>query len=539
MTAVAFFGAVSTGLVSGAIIFTAQLVLIAGLLVQRQRRRLAEEEILKSEKRYRSVVDTQTELICRFLPDTTLTFVNDAYRRFWNAPPAWFVSRRFIDFVPASHRDIVLDRLSRIGASGGHSGEAGPPSVREEHPVILCDGALGWQHWTYRPITDANGVTVEIQGIGRDITDRRRAEETADQLEARNTAILRVMPDLMFVLLPDGTYVDYHARDPLLLPAPPDRLIGSTIRDVMPAPAAELLMQALGRTRGSAEPVLVEYDVERGQLRHFEARFVSAEQGCVVCIVRDVTEARRAQALNRDLAGRLLASQEVERARIARELHDDVCQEVAATSVDLSHLRQRGGDVGSVEVQAALLGIERRTASVAEALRRLSHGLHPSVLQHIGLVPALQAHCAEVERQHHLRIRFFADCDLEPPSHEVAVSLFRIAQEALRNTVRHAQAHTASVTLRRDTRSLSLVVEDDGHGFDALAGRRHDGLGVLSIEERARLAGGRATIRSAPGEGTAIHVRIPLTCLDRTQPAKPSIRPARSVPAAFRSGSAE
>jgi signal transduction histidine kinase len=439
MALVAFFGAASTGLVSALIIFAAQLILIAGLLVQRERRRLAEEEILKSEERYRSVVDTQTELICRFLPDTTLTFVNDAYCRFWNAPPAWFLSRRFIDFVPGSHRDIVLDRLSRISTcldtsrgDGVEPGEAGPPSASEEHPVILRDGAIGWQHWTYRPITDASGTIVEIQGIGRDITDRRRAEETAGQLEARNTAMLRVMPDLMFVLLPDGTYVDYHARDLLLLPAPPDRLIGSRIREVMPPTAADVLMAALGRTRGSAEPVVVEYELEVGELRHFEARFVGAEQGCVVCIVRDVTEGRRAQALNRDLAGRLLVSQEIERARIARELHDGVCQDVAATSVDISHLRQRGGDVRSTDVQHALIAIERRTAGVAEALRRLSHGLHPSVLQHIGLVPALQAHCAEVERQHHLRVRFFADGEVEPLSRHLAVSLFRISQEAVR-----------------------------------------------------------------------------------------------------------
>jgi PAS domain S-box-containing protein len=508
MALVAFLGAASTGPASVLLIFSVQLILIVALLLQRRRRCLAEEEILTSEKRYRSVVDTQTELICRFLPDSTLTFVNDAYCRFWNASPYWFLGRRFIDLVPGSHREIVLDRLARVGSE---------PET-QEHPVILRDGAIGWQQWTYRKITDANGVVVEIQGIGRDITDRRRAEETAGHLEARNTAILRVMPDLMFVLLPDGTYVDYHARDPLLLPAPPDRLIGSTIHDVLPAATADVLMSALARARGSADPIVVEYELVVGALRHFEARFVGAEQGCVVCIVRDVTEARCAQALNRDLAGRLLASQEVERTRIARELHDGVCQDVAAASVDVSYLRQRGGDIRSPEVQAALLAIEHRTAGVAEALRRLSHGLHPSVLQHIGLVPALQAHCADVERQHRLRVRFFADGEVEPISRQLAVSLFRISQEALRNTIRHAHARTASVTVKRDSRGLTLAIEDDGKGFDPATARACDGLGVLSIEERARLAGGRALITSQPGAGTLVHVRVPLPEFARTEP---------------------
>ena len=517
MTLVAFLGTASTGLLSALIFFSVQLILLVALLLQRRRRLFAEAEVLRSEKRYRSVVDTQTELSCRFLPDSTLTFVNDAYCRFWDASPVWFLGRPFIDSVPVSYREIVLDRLARIGSG----------LETEEHPVVLRDGAIGWQQWTYRQITDAHGAVVEIQGVGRDITDRRRAEETAEQLEARNTAILRVMPDLMFVLLPDGTYVDYHARDPLLLPAPPDRLIGSTMHDVLPAATADLLTGALARARGSAEPIVVEYELDVGAPRHFEARFVGAEQECIVCIVRDVTEARRAEALNRDLAGRLLASQEAELTRIARELHDGVCQDVAATSVDVSYLRRAGGDIRSPEVQAALLAIEHRTAAVAEALRRLSHGLHPSLLQHIGLVPALQAHCAEVERQHRVRVCFFTDGEVEPIG-QLAVSLFRISQEALRNTIRHAHARTASVTLKRDSRSLMLAIEDDGKGFDLSMARACDGLGVLSIEERARLAGGRASITSQPGGGTRVHVRIPLPEFARAGPAEVCSPPVRA-----------
>ena len=494
----------------GLLVFAVQLALIVGLLVQRWRRRRAEEEMQQSEARYRSVVDTQSELICRFLPDSTLTFVNDAYCRFWNKTREELLGRRFVELIPESSREAVLDLFGHL-----------PDGIdSHEHPVTMADGTIGWQHWIIRAIVDERGQLIELQGVGRDITDRKRAEEVAGQLEARNSAILRAIPDLMFVLLRDGTYVDYHARDPKLLLVPPDQLIGRTIPEIMPPGVADTLMDALGRAYFSAEPVVVEYELALGEPRYFEARLVYAEHDCVLSIVRDVTESKRALALNRDLAGRLIASQEVERTRIARDLHDGICQDVAAVSVDVSCLRRHGGDVQSPVVQEMLVSVERRTASVAENLRLLSHGLHPSVLQHIGLVPALQAHCAEVERQHQLQVTFFAEGDVEPASRLVALSLFRIAQEALRNAARHGHARNATVSLVRTDNGLSMAIADDGVGFDPVAAHQKDGLGLVSIVERARLMGGHVTIDSEPGSGTTLDVRVPLQVLDDAPPRR-------------------
>jgi signal transduction histidine kinase len=233
---------------------------------------------------------------------------------------------------------------------------------------------------------------------------------------------------------------------------------------------------------------------------------------------RQVEDALRAS--NREiqhLAGRLINAQEAERTRIARDLHDGVCQDVAAISVDLCHLRQNAGDVQASEVQAMLLSLQNRTASVAETLRRLSHGLHPSVLNHIGLVAALHAHCAEVERQHRVRVKFFADGDVEPASGLVALSLFRIAQEALRNGAIHGHASHASVSLTRKDAELTLAVADDGEGFDPVAARERSGLGLVSIEERARVMKGVATIRSEPGRGTTVEVRVPVEAVDQAR----------------------
>jgi signal transduction histidine kinase len=220
-------------------------------------------------------------------------------------------------------------------------------------------------------------------------------------------------------------------------------------------------------------------------------------------------EERTGEERTGDLPGRLITAQEAERARIARDLHDGVCQDVTAISVDVSHLRRHSGGMTRQEFDAALLSIERRTAAVAEALRRLSHGLHPAVLQHVGLVAALQSHCAEFERQHHFDVRLFATGAIEPIEPRTALALYRIAQEALGNAARHAHARHVTVSLERCGNTLSMTVADDGEGFDVGTAGNSGGLGLVSIEERARLMQGRVAIRSERNGGTVIEVYVP------------------------------
>ena len=337
-----------------------------------------------------------------------------------------------------------------------------------------------------------------------------RAEDTIGRLEARNSAILRALPDLMFVMARDGTYLDFHARDLSQLLVPPDQFLGKKMGDVLPPDLSPRLMNALETAFATGDTIVAEYSLAFGGLKYYEARIVAVDTDRALSIVRDVTHARKTQDMNRSLAGRLLTSQEAERTRIARDLHDGVCQEVASITVDVSYLRQRIGELDNADVQVALLEVERRAASVAEALRRLSHGLHPTVLHHIGLVAALQSHCAEVERQHHLRLTFESNGEIEPVGQRVALSLFRIAQEALRNATRHGRAHHATVSLlRRADGGLEMSVVDDGVGFDPGAGSSSGGLGLVSIEERARLVKGDVDITSAPGQGTSVRVRVP------------------------------
>jgi signal transduction histidine kinase len=219
---------------------------------------------------------------------------------------------------------------------------------------------------------------------------------------------------------------------------------------------------------------------------------------------------RNSNAQIRDLAGQLIFAQEVERTRIARDLHDDACQEVAAIAVDVSNLRKKDTTLQDSDVQQTLLSVQRRMARVAEGLRLLSHDLHPNLLKHAGLAAALEAHCAEVERQYHIQVSFHAEGQVEPANPVVMLSLFRIAQEALRNAAKHGHAQQVDLTLSEQGDGLALSVTDDGWGFDPGGVRHNGGLGLVSIEERARLVKGQVTIHSGPQQGTTISVRVPL-----------------------------
>ena len=142
-------------------------------------RKLAEDALRESEERYRNVVETQTELIYRNLPDTTLTFVNDAYSRHFGRPREQLIGRKFLELIPAQFHAAVVEHIqSVVNSPGSETGE-------HEHQVVNADGTVGWQHWINRVIRDASGRVVEIQGSGRDVTEHKRAEDELLQLSAQ------------------------------------------------------------------------------------------------------------------------------------------------------------------------------------------------------------------------------------------------------------------------------------------------------------------------------------------------------------------
>ncbi|HVT89160.1 MAG TPA: MASE1 domain-containing protein [Tepidisphaeraceae bacterium] len=354
-------------------------------------------DLRNSERLYREVVETQQELVCRYRPDTTLIFVNDAYCRYFKKPREELIGRKYIELIPEAVRQWTLDHVQAIIRDR---------TVRPvDHEVIRPDGTIGWQQWVDYVVSDGDGCnTCELQGIGHDITELKRAEQSLRESESR--------------------------------------------------------------LRASYEKI-------------------------------------------QDLAGRLIVAEEAERKRISRELHDGVNQQLAALSIRLSGIKRRLPEEGDA-LKQEIASIQAEIIELAESVRSLSHELHPGILQHAGLVPALRAHCMEFQGETGIETSFTSDGDDHAIPPDLSLCIYRVAQEALRNVVNHAQAKRVQISLTNDQRRLRLRIDDDGCGFDPKKSNYSGGLGLMSMEERIRLVQGEIIIDSYAQRGTNIQIDVPL-----------------------------
>jgi signal transduction histidine kinase len=217
---------------------------------------------------------------------------------------------------------------------------------------------------------------------------------------------------------------------------------------------------------------------------------------------------RRAEIALHDLSGRLLSAQEDERRRIARERHDNLSQRIALLAIEIdAAARTPGGSPATVA--RSMRELSQRTAEISTEIHNLSHRLHSSKLEMLGLVAALRGHCQELLAQG-IQARFHDENVPRSLPRDVELCLFRIVQEALNNVVKHSGAREAHVTLRWTGDVLLLSVTDAGRGFDERRAARQKGLGLDSMRERLRLIEGELTIDSQPDRGTAILARVPL-----------------------------
>jgi two-component system sensor histidine kinase UhpB len=224
---------------------------------------------------------------------------------------------------------------------------------------------------------------------------------------------------------------------------------------------------------------------------------------------------------NQDLAGRLITAQDAERTRIARDLHDDVSQQVAGVSIAVSGLKQRlGDDHRSGDLQQELANLQQQTLALARNVRHLSHDLHPTVLRHLGLVKALTSYCGELERAHGVVMRCSSEGRVASVNADAALCVYRIAQEALRNVIAHAGASRVDVQLLQTGDQVEITIADNGRGFDISSAETSKGLGLISITERAKLAGGTIAIISGVNEGTRVQATIPATSRANSDPGR-------------------
>jgi PAS domain S-box-containing protein len=357
-----------------------------------------------------------------------------------------------------------------------------------------------------------------------------REREAQNQL-AQVSAIYGTAPVGLGFLDRELRYVRVNDRLAELHGVPASAHTGRTLREVLPdmAPAMEpLLRDVIDRGVPIVDSEVINTIAQCPRkggswlVSYYPVVDNRSSVFGVSILVQDITERKRGEvalgeaqmALRasyeriRDLAGRLIATQEAERKRIARELHDDVNQRLAALSIALSGLRRVAGD-SPRELREGLARVQQQTIAVTGDIRDLSHELHSSVLQHAGLVAALRSACQDLGRHHGVEVDFRGG-DVGTIPDDVSLCLYRVGQEALRNMVEHADATHAVVDLARSADRIELTIADDGRGFDVAGARRRGGLGLISIEERVRMARGTVVVDSAPANGTRVRVSLPV-----------------------------
>jgi signal transduction histidine kinase len=230
-------------------------------------------------------------------------------------------------------------------------------------------------------------------------------------------------------------------------------------------------------------------------------------------------EHKYVEAALRELSGRLITAQEEERARLSRDLHDDLSQRMARLLIRLERCRQGIGDMAPKLCQQLDAMVEM-ASEVSADLRDLSHLLHPATLATLGLVTSIAGFCRKFSEQHNLGVNFeFSDIPKDTPE-DVSLCLFRIVQEALSNVVKHSAAQEARVILTGSADRIDLRIEDSGMGFNPQSSQGTETLGLISMQARVRLVGGQFSIESEPSSGTRIHVQVPISRI-AAQPRNP------------------
>ncbi len=224
----------------------------------------------------------------------------------------------------------------------------------------------------------------------------------------------------------------------------------------------------------------------------------------------DVTDSRMAQEALAGVSRKLIEVQERERTRIARDLHDDIAQRLALLAIDLDEFQQNL-PVCSSEVFTRLDALQKQTSQLATDVQAISHGLHSSKLEYLGIVAAMKGFCVEFAEKHQFEIDFKAPPLPDAITSETSICLFRVLQEALQNAAKHSGVRHFEVELSRTSKEIQLTIADQGAGFDPKSALNGCGLGLTSMQERLRLINGSLSIKSKPGRGTRVYARVPVS----------------------------
>ncbi len=489
---------------------------LAAVIAERKRAQFDHEQLVRRQAimgarlRLATIMESSDDAIIGADMDGTITDWNKAAENLYGYSAGEVIGKSVSLLAPPDRASKCASILNEV--------KLGTPVRHYETVRRKKDGTLIEVSLTGSPIVDTDGEIVGLSAIERDITERKRQETILRDNEERFR--LAAHAGKMFAYEWDAT------TDVIVRSAEAAKILG--VDESVPLSGEQALARVhqddrdrLGAALAGLNPnkpyLRVSYRilrpdgttiwVDRHSIAHFD------EQGKILRIVgmiADVTERKRVEEALATARNKLVEAQEQERTRIARELHDDIGQRLTLLTLELEQLRR-----SSPELPTAILNrldeLRDETMEMGADLQSLSHELHSSKLEYLGIAAVAQGFCREFATKQKVEI----DCktiDLPstlPPA--VSLCLFRVLQEALHNSLKHSGVRHFEVRLWAMPDGIHLTVMDSGAGFDCEEVRESQGLGLISMEERLKLLNGTLSIQSQPNCGTTIHARVPLS----------------------------
>jgi PAS domain S-box-containing protein len=343
---------------------------------------------------------------------------------------------------------------------------------------------------------------------------KRKAEAGLRESEGRFRVMADTTPALVWMCNARGRITYLNDRRTAFTGPDPDAGYGHRWITYVHPDDVERMLSAFYEALKSKQPYSQEYRLRRSDGIYRWMFDVASPRvngdgsfGGFIGSAIDTTDQKLAQQALANVSGQLIEAQEKERGRIARDLHDDICQRLALLSMEIERANRTSN--GSPAAKQNLDDIRKHCSEIAGDVQSLSHQLHSATLEYLGVVAAVRAFCSEVSKQHQVSIAFTGANVPKNLPKDISLCLFRIAQEAVHNAVKYSGTKQFSVALSATEEEVQLVVEDAGAGFDFEEAKKNPGLGLVSMQERTHLVHGRFSVDSKPGKGTRIFAAVP------------------------------
>jgi len=389
--------------------------------------------------------------------------------------------------------------------------------------MIRPDGSTRWIIDRGEVLRDAAGQIAWLRGTAQDITERKQAEDALRASEEKFRSVFRDAGVGMVIVSPEGRFLAANEAFCDCLGYTEEELLQKTVESVTLAEDWPSFSERLRETleRGTSFQRVEKHCLHKsGRIVVTESsasliRGPSGESRYFVGEVLDITQRKLAEEALSSVSRRLIEAHEEERTRIARELHDDINQRMALLSGNLERVKEI---LPASDAQARAIVDEagQRVSDLASDIQSLSHRLHSSNLEYLGLVAACDGFCREVSERQNIEIDFRAGAIPKALPKEISLCLFRVLQEALMNAIKHSEARRFEVGLVNVSNDIELTVHDSGIGFDLEKAMSGQGLGLTSMRERLKLVDGQLSIDSKLQGGTTVHARVPTNARMKT-----------------------